>query len=110
MRLPNADAAKLDREKLTGYLLSWTHPIGRWKAKFFRSLGFSESNIAVLEQALREITRTEEVAAVAPTPHGVKYIIDGLLTTPLGSRVRVRTIWIVDAGEDYPRFVTAYPI
>ncbi len=110
MRLPNADSANVDRQKLAGYLLSSTHPIGRSKAKFFRSVGFTESNIAVLEQALREIIRTEEVAAVASTPHGVKYIIDGLLIAPLGSRVRVRTIWIVDTGADYPRFVTAYPI
>ena len=36
MALPEAESARVDREKLTGYLLSESHPIGRSKAKFFR--------------------------------------------------------------------------
>lgn len=44
MRLPNGARAEIDERKLTDYLLSMTHPIGRFKAKFFQSVGFEASN------------------------------------------------------------------
>jgi len=110
MRLPNAEGAQVDPEKLKGYLLSETHPIGRSKAKFFRGIGFNESNVAILEQGLIEIAKIEEIVETAPSVHGVKYVIDGQIATLSGSRVRLRTVWIVDKGQERPRFVTAYPI
>ncbi|MFI5387895.1 MAG: DUF6883 domain-containing protein [Fimbriimonadales bacterium] len=110
MRLPKAENARVDHEKLTRYLLSETHPVGRSKAKFFRGVGYDESSVTVLEQGLIEIARTEAIVETAASRHGMKYIVDGLITTPSGGRVRVRTVWIVDAGEDRPRFVTAYPL
>jgi hypothetical protein len=61
MKLPNAEYAQFDSKKLKGYLLSETHPIGRWKARFFRDLGYDESNSAVLEQELLRIAKTEEI-------------------------------------------------
>jgi hypothetical protein len=110
VKLPNAENAKVDREKLERYLLSPTHPVGRSKAEFLRSLGFRESDAAQLESALKEMARSQETAAPVPSAYGVKYIVDGLLPTPSGRRVRLRTVWIIDAGENDPRFVTAYPV
>jgi len=40
---------------------------------------------------------------------GIKYIVDGRLSTPSGKKVTVRTVWIVDKGSENPRLVTAYP-
>lgn len=40
---------------------------------------------------------------------GTKYEIHGTIVGPLGRQAVIRTVWIVDAGEDYPRLVTAYP-
>jgi hypothetical protein len=110
MRLPNAAGARLDPEKLTRYLLSDAHPVGRSKAKFFRGIGFDQSNIAVLEQGLVGIVTTEAVVETVASRHAVKYIVDGVITTPSGNRVRLRTVWIVETGQDIPRFVTAYPL
>jgi hypothetical protein len=110
MRIPNAGQAQVDPEKLQGYLLSETHPVGRSKAKFFRGIGFDESNAWILEQGLIEIAKTEEIVETAPSVHGVKYIVDGLITAPSGNRVKLRTVWIIDKGQDRPRFVTAYPM
>lgn len=110
MRLPNADGAQVDVEKLNRYLLSQTHPIGRSKARFFRGVGFDESNIETLERGLIGIAKTGEIAETETSLHGVKYILDGLITTPSGDRIKVRTVWIVDKGQDRPRFVTAYPV
>jgi hypothetical protein len=110
MKLPNAEAARIDRDKLRRYLLSETHPIGRWKARFFRGIGFDESNVTLFERSLIEIAETEEVVETLTTLHGTKYVIEGLVRAPSGNLVRLRTVWIVDTGQDRPRFVTAYPI
>ena len=64
MRLPNAENAWVDQSKLSDYLLSEAHPVGRSKARLFRGIGFHEENGATLEQALLEIARTEEVREV----------------------------------------------
>jgi len=109
MSLPNAEGAQVDPKKLKEYLLSETHPIGRSKAKFFRGLGFDESNFGILEEGLIGIAKTEEVLEAEPSPHGIKYVVDGFITTPSGTRIRLRTVWIVEKDQDRPRFVTAYP-
>jgi hypothetical protein len=72
MKLPNAETARLDRDKLRRYLLSETHPVGRWKARFFRGIGFDESNAALFERSLIEIAKTEEVVETLITLHGIK--------------------------------------
>jgi hypothetical protein len=109
MKLPNRENAYIPSLKLHDYLLSETHSVGRWKAKFFRALGFDETNMDVLEQRLKAIARSEDVRDVMSSVHGTKYVIEGSLETPIGRLVHVRTVWIIDAGQDRPRFVTAYP-
>jgi hypothetical protein len=110
MALPEAESARVDLEKLTGYLLSKSHPIGRSKARFFRGLGFNESNSTLLQRGLMRIAKEGVVVQHVTSRHGVKYVLDGEMQTPLGSRVTLRTIWIIDAGQQHPRFVTAYPL
>jgi hypothetical protein len=41
-----------------------------------------ESNAWILEQGLIEIAKTEEIVETAPSVHGIKYIVDGLITAP----------------------------
>ena len=107
MRLPNRDQAYIPPPKLDSYLLSETHTVGKSKAKFFRAFGFIETNVDVLKQGT--IARTEPVKEVFSSRYGTKYIIEGSLNTPSGAVVRVRTVWITEAGDQRPRFVTAYP-
>jgi hypothetical protein len=109
MRLPESESAYVPAEKLTGYLLSESHPVGRAKAKFFRSLGYDDSNVADLESGLLEIARNGPIAETEGTPYGVKYVIDGSLKAPAGRIALVRTVWIVETGDIRPRFVTAFP-
>ena len=45
MQLPNRLQAYIPSEKLSAYLLSETHAVGKAKATFFRALGFNETNI-----------------------------------------------------------------
>jgi hypothetical protein len=90
-------------------LLSETHAVGKSKAKFFRAFGSDETNATLLEQGLLTIAQTETVVEVVQSPFGTKYIVDGVLETPSGTSVSVRTLWIVEAEGARPRFVTAYP-
>ena len=86
MKLPEADRARIDQEKLTAYLLSTTHSAAKAKARFFRSHGFDESNADWLAAGLGEIARNEQVTKSAVSDFGMKYVADGPLKTPMGNR------------------------
>ena len=110
MKLPNKERAFVPKGKMEDYLLSQIHSVGRSKAKFFRYVGFDETNVDVLERYLISIAHSEDVKEVVLSPHGVKYIIEGSIPTPIGRIVQVRTVWIIDTSQDRPRFVTGYPV
>ena len=110
MKLPHPENAIIPEKKLTDYLLSKTHETGRFKAKFFRSLGFNEENLNLLEKEFLNIVQTQEITKQENSEFGIKYIIDGSLMTPLGKSVKIRTVWIVENDEEQPIFITAYPV
>ena len=107
--LPNHEQAYIPEPKLTKYLLSETHAVGKAKAKYFRSLGYTEANADQLADGLLMIVKSKEVSQAVTTPYGTKYIMEGDLVTPIGTTVRIRTVWVVESGDKRPRFVTAYP-
>ena len=109
MRLPGAESAVVPTEKLTGYLLSLAHPVGRSKAVFFRSLGYDETNAELLATGLKAVAAGNDVAETEATEFGTKYAVEGPLDTPSGVTTTLRTVWMVRSGEVAPRFVTAYP-
>jgi hypothetical protein len=109
MNLPNATQAVVERGKITGYLLNAAHPDNGGKARFFLALGFSAEGWPSLADALRQMPTAFPIAKSVASPHGSKYILDGRIETPCGKRPLVRTVWIVDAGTQTPRLVTAYP-
>jgi hypothetical protein len=105
--LPNADRVVVDLVKVRDYLLNASHPDNGGKAQFFVTLGLSEP--AALIESLRRVAVVGEVALEAESPHGLTFVVDGTLQTPSGRQATVRTVWIIDAGEDTPRLITAYP-
>ena len=109
MKLPNGDRAYVPREKVERCLLAPEHPAGGAKARFFLSVGFDSECPDDLIAALRQVARSGLVAETIRTPHGIKHAVDGIITTPLDRRVRLRTIWIREPESYRPRFVTAYP-
>lgn len=110
MKLPNREKVYIQSSKIHDYLLSNLHPIGKWKAKFFRAYGFEEINEDMLVQQLIKIAHSEDVIDIISSPHGMKYIIEGSLETPINIFVKIRTVWIIEEGQNRPRFVTAYPM
>jgi hypothetical protein len=109
LKLPNADAAIIDADKLHGYLLSREHPVGRFKASYFRTLGYSDKNWAQFESDLRKFHLSEDVSEVVGSPYGAKYVIRANLKGPNGETAELVSVWIILTDEDIPRFVTAYP-
>jgi hypothetical protein len=110
MKLHNRDNIHIPPEKLTAYLLSETHAVGRSKARFFQSIGFDTRNVNVLRQQLLDIALDNEVSEVIPSIYGTKYIIEGILQTSIAGPVRVRTVWIIETEQNHPRLITVYPL
>jgi hypothetical protein len=107
--LPNAARAEIAPEKLHGYLLSEVHPVGRFKARFFKALGFSADQWQELEHALRVQHLTHDAEQVPPNPDGQTYTIRSTLVGPNGQSAVVISVWFIPAGRDVAHFVTAYP-
>lgn len=107
--LPDAENAYIPPEKLTDYLLSRTHAVGKSKAYFFRSHGYNQDNLNLLEQDLLSVPRYNEVDEQIASPYGTKYVVRGALETPRGTTITVTTVWIVEPPDERLRFVTAYP-
>ena len=108
MHVPNAEAAFVSERKFLEYLLSDTHPVGRFKAAFFKSLGYSLDATDDLKQALFAIL-ANEVTEVSDNAYGTKYVVRGVVTGPNGTSRAIVTVWIILSEEQSPRFVTAYP-
>ena len=106
--LPHAAKAFVPDEKFALYLVP-THKVGGPKLKFLESFGFDRADREAMRTALIAHAGAWE-AAVIPTPFGVKYEVDGPLTTPSGVEPWVRTVWHIDDGAADPRFVTLKPL
>ncbi len=110
MKLPNSKNAIISKDKLTDYLLSETHATGKFKAKFFRNLGFDETNVDLLEESIRKLAQGNDIKEESSSPYGRKYVIDGKIDTPSERHITVRTVWIIEKGQKRPRFITIYPV
>jgi hypothetical protein len=109
MKLPGADQAIVDGAKVRDYLLSLEHPIGRFKAAFFGSLGYTRNQWQRLRQDLLQLGQSGTVEQGQESAFGQKYEVRGILEGPSGGRADIVTVWIVLNGEESPRFVTAFP-
>ena len=109
MLLPDGDKATIDPAKLRDYLLSPTHPVGRFKARFFTALGFAPERWRELEEAFRIQHLTQEAEPAGTIASGQKYTIRAILNGPNKQGAVVVSIWFIAAPGMAPRFVTAYP-
>lgn len=110
MKLPNRKNAIIEKRKLTHYLLSLTDGDGKPKAEYFRKVGFNETNLKDFGHALLVVASNNEVKTIEKSKFGVKYIIEGLMNSPIGKKFMVRTVWSINKGENNPRLVTAYRV
>jgi hypothetical protein len=109
VQVPNADQAIIAPEKIMRYLLVPEHPQNQGKAAFFLRFGFTRGRWQVLAAALAEHVRAHEIEHIIPEVGRTKYTVVGSLRMPDGRSPLVRTVWQVDVGSAFPRFITAYP-
>jgi len=79
VQLPSADLAIIEPSKLQDYLLSPFHPLGRFKAAFFASLGYSHERWQELDRDIREQHLIMDAELGEITKYGRKYLIRGPL-------------------------------
>lgn len=91
------------------YLLAADHPIGGAKAHFFTSLGFRRERWRELRDALRALAQSGHVTRGPASIFGQKYVVRAIIRGPAGRAAPLVTVWIVRRGEDFPRFISAYP-
>jgi hypothetical protein len=108
VKIPGAERAHVDAAKLRDYLLSTEHRVGSAKARFFTQLGFDRQNWEILRSELGQFA-AQEAQLGAATRFGQKYVVAGTIHGPAGRSAQILVVWIVLNGEDFPRFVTAYP-
>jgi len=108
VKLPNSDHAEVAPAKIRDYLLSSQHPVGRFKAQFFRRLGYDHENWTRLTEQLLTIAQEGDAQEIA-SPFGRKFSIVATLVGPNDRSASIISIWVLDRDDANPRFVTAYP-
>ena len=107
--LPNCERAFVAANKVRDYLLSPSHPIGRFKANVFAALGYNQENWETLRDDLLVLARTGIASPGKPSPFGQKFEVSGILVGPSARSGEFTTVWLLRTGEDVPTFVTAFP-
>ncbi len=62
-----------------------------------------------LEADLRSQHLPHEATPEASAIYGQKYAIRARLENPAGVSADAVSVWVIRTGEEFPRFVTAYP-
>jgi hypothetical protein len=108
MRLPNAERAFIDIEKLRDYCLSQAHPRGRHKARVFaEALGITAVNAEELRRLILAAALVSDATLAEKDDYGQRYVVDFSINRT-GREARLRSSWIVRRGEDFPRLTSCY--
>ncbi len=107
--LPNASQAVVEASKVRDYLLSPSHPIGRFKSVIFLALGYTQNEWVRLHDDLLTVAIRGTAEPGEKNQFGCKYTVSGTLRGPNGREGLFRTVWLVENDQSAPRFLTAYP-
>lgn len=108
MKVPNAERAVVDIEKLRNYCLSPEHRRGCHKALVFKaSLGISLEHAEDLRKALLSAVLNHDAMPLENDEYGRRFMVDFIANGPSGQAM-VRSSWIIRQGEDFPRLTSCY--
>ena len=107
MKIPDGDAAIVDRQKLTKYCLNPEHPRGKHKARVFATLGFTAENADDLRAALLIAAASGDAQPAASDQFGDRYVLEFEIEGPQGKGI-VKSTWIVRRGESAPRLTSCF--
>ena len=106
MKLPGAERATVADRKVREYLLSPTHPEGKFKAVFFASIGYGSDRWEQLRDDLLKLAQTADAVPAGSNEWGRKFLVDGKIGP---QEAPIRSVWFVPDATGAPRFITAYP-
>ncbi len=108
--LPNKEYAIIEPIKLKDYILSPIHPVGKYKANFFKQAGYTYENWEIFEKDIREQHLLNNDAKEGKfSSFGKKYEITAPLKGPNTFNIIVTSVWIILNGEEIPRLITLIP-
>lgn len=107
-KLPNAERAVVEIEKLRDYSLNPTHDSGKDKARVFLSaFGFTQADAEHLREMVLDAAHTTDAILGKSLSYGQMYVLDFIAQGMRGATT-IRTAWIVERETDFPRLVTCY--
>jgi hypothetical protein len=108
MKLPDAERAVVDLDKLRDYSLNLVHDKGKHKARVFAAaMGFTMSDAEKLREMILAAVLTNEALQGETDEHGTRYAVD-FNVQGLRGLVRIRTAWIIDVGQIIPRLTSCF--
>jgi len=106
--LPFAERAQADDSKFLGYCLNTEHPYGKHKARVFRSaLGITSSEWEILRDTVLSAVLLNSAIHEGRNSYGEIYVVDFEMTYQ-AKTATIRTSWIIDDGENFPRLTSCY--
>ena len=110
MKIPNAESAFVDINKLRSYSLDQNHRRGKHKARLFSAiLGMTAQDAEELKAILLAAATTYSAIAKPPNEYGERYVIDFPLMRNR-NQATIRSSWIIRIGENFPRLTSCYII
>lgn len=108
MKLPQAEHAVIEREKIEQYCLNDLHPTGKHKARVFHStLGLTIEDTDELIQAIKHAIRQHEADVRNKDKYGQRFTVDFMFSHK-GKEASIRTNWIIRSTENNPRLTSCY--
>jgi hypothetical protein len=101
VKLPSAERAVVDIEKLRNYCLSPEHRRGCHKARVFKaSLGWTQDHAEDLRKALLAAALNHDAMPLENDEYGMRYMVDFMANGPSGQAM-VRSSWTSVEGKTF---------
>ena len=108
--LPNFDRASIATEKLREYILNPDHPVGRNKARVFKSiLGIEAKHAVALAEIIRETLVRAAAKPIDESPYGTRWETHHEIFAPSGLSAIVSVAWLFRVEQpEIPVLITCY--
>ncbi len=108
MKLPNAELAFIDPNKLRNYSLNPQHDRGKHKARLFAAiLKLGKNDAEILRTLILEAIQIYDATPTTLDEYGQRYVLDFSITRNQNTAT-VRTTWIIRPAETFPRLTSCY--
>ena len=108
MKLPGAENAIIDIEKLREYCLNPNHPRGKHKAHVFeKALGYTQDDAEELRTRIKDLLPMSPCEIGKKDQYGQRYKVEITIHRKSLEAI-VLTAWIIKNADEAPRLTTCY--